>query len=382
MTPMSPRWRSSRVLAALIISGSLLASSVATSLGAVANLGFGGGWDTTNSDVTGATPDTVSPGKIAGFYLWAQNKDTANLSTFFLGATTDATPIGAFWSHSPSGPWTACDTSQVLLCTFGPLNSGGKVFVEAAFRVQASTAHTNCLTDPNRKTEPAIKDGVDPTGASWACVDFQWYSGSGYVPGKNRSRGDAYHWFDAVNTDTGVDSAAQFPFCDLSAAVPNCDSGLLSLTDTQNLTKGNPQWTSVLVPNANGLYNSGHGTTGIGVADNVSFDCNAVTGLSECSTTFLSQFSSVDVNSGLEFPDSWVKVDIGVYGVAASKIHNVFHFYQDGNGDWQVETLSKCSDANGPATTSSAACFWVVSLKGNSSQVTIWTHHNGKFNMG
>lgn len=379
MTPMTARWRSTRALAALAISLALLAGSFGTTLGAVANVGFGGGWVTGNSDVTGATPIKVSPGKVAGFYLWAKNNDSANLSSFFLTATTAAPVVGAFWSHTPSGPWTACDTSNGLNCTFGAFNSGASLYVLAAFTAQSTASTTNCLTDPNRKTEPSIKAGFDPTSAAaHACVDFQWASNSGYVPGKNRSRGDAYHWFDAVNTNTGADDASQFPFCDLSA-LANCDPSLLTISDTQSLGRTNAQWTKVLAP---GGFDSVHGTTGIGVADNVNFPCATTTGLGACATSFLAQWSSVDVNSGQEFPGDWIVVDIGVYGVSASKINTVYHFYQDSLNAWQVETLGRCADANGPATTSSPACFWVVSLKGNSSQVTIWTHHNGKFNMG
>jgi hypothetical protein len=373
--PMFTRARSIRVLASLVIALSLLAGSLASTLAAVANVTYGGGTTVGESNVSGATPETVSPGNVAGFYLWAKNSDSANLSTFFLTATTTAAVRGAYWGRSADGPFTPCDTSKGLKCDFGPFNSGDEVFVVAAFTLGSpvSTSTTNCLTDPNRTKEPTIKAGMDPTGDSWVCVDFQWGSNSGFVPGKNQSRGDAYHWFDAVNTDTGQDSAAQFPF----------DSSLLTVSDTQALGKGNPQFTQVAAPA--GAVGSAFGTTGIGVADhNVSSPC-LVTSSIACSTNFLAEWSQVDVNSGKDFDvgTPWVVIDIGVYGVSASRISTVYHFYQiNDTGPWYLEQLAKCASETGPATTSSAACFWVKTLKGSSSQVTVWTHHNGKLNMG
>lgn len=382
--PMFTRGRSRRALAAIVIATALLASSLASTFAAVANVGVGGGWDTTKSNMTGvsgATPAKVSPGKVAGFYLSAQNNDSANLSSFFLTASTNATALGAFWSHSTTGPWTPCDVSNGLKCTFGAFNSGDAVYVEAAFTLSAgtSTSTTNCLTDPHRQQQPANSYGVDPhDAASWVCFDFQFGANSGYVPGKNNSRGDAYHWFDFVGTDTGQDSAAQFPFCDLSATPLACDSSLLAINDSKgNFGKNNPQWTQVLAPT--GAFNSGHASTAIGVADNVGSPCTGLPGdPAECSITFLGQWSQVDVNNGGDFSPAFIQVDIGVYGVGVNKIANVYHFYQLA-GVWHVETLGKCAASSGPGPT---ACFWAASLGGNASQVTIWTHFNGKLNIG
>jgi len=388
---MFTRARFLRTFAALLVAMTLIASSLATTFGAVANVGVGGGWDTSLSNangVSGATPTKVTPGKVAGFYLFTKNNDTANLSSFFLTATTAATPKGAFWGHTPNGPWTACDISKGLSCNFGAFNSGAAVYIVAAFTLpsSASTSRTNCLTDPNRTTQPPIAYGKNPTGASWVCVDFQFGSNSGYVPGKNNSRGDAYHWFDAVGTDTGQDDAATFPFCNLASSAA-CDSGLLTINDSKaNFGRTNAQWTQVQAPNVAGTFNSAHATTAIGVADNVAFDCAAATGLAECTSANLAQWSEVDVNSGQEFADGtpWVVINIGVYGLSANKISTVFHFYQDSANVWHVESIdTRCADSSGPASLFNAdQCFWVTSLKGNSSQVTVWTHHNGKLNIG
>jgi hypothetical protein len=387
---MVTRGRTLRAVAAIVIATALLASSFASTLAAVANVGIGGGWDThffNTTGVSGATPTKVSPEKVAGFYLSAKNNDSANLSSFFLTATTKATPLGAFWSHSTTGPWTACDVSSGLKCTFGAFNSGDSVYIEAAFTLPAgtSTSTTNCLTDPGRKTQPANSYGVNPhDAASWVCFDFQFGANSGFVTGKNNSRGDAYHWFDFVGTDTGQDSAAQFPFCDLSAQPVDCNPALLSLNDTKtNFGKNNPQWTQVTAPT--GAFNSLHASTAIGVADNVGSPCTGLsTDPTQCSIAFLGQWSKVDVNDGGNFSPDFIQIDIGVYGVGVNKISSVYHFYTDPDtGDLTVEVLGKCGTSAGPsADNPPVSCFWATSLGGNASQVTVWTHFNGKLNIG
>lgn len=387
---MFTRGRSLRVTAALLTATALLATSFATSLGAVAKVAVGGGnisADLLTRDTgTGATPTTVSPDNVVGFYLWAANDDNANLSTFSLTASTDATPYGAYWKHPSDTSWTSCDVdiTKPLKCTFGAFNAGTGIQVVAAFRLPKtpSTKKTYCLDDgdPNT-TPPANAYGVNPTGASWVCVDFQFGSDSGYVPGKNKSRGDAFHWFDAVNTDTGADQAAQFPFCNL-APDATCPSSLLTISDSQTFSKTNPQWTQLQAPPL-GAFNSEHGSTGLHVADNVTFDCAAATGLTKCSSANLGQWSQADVNSGEDFSPAYIKLDIGVSGISASRITAVYHFYLL-DGTWLVEVIdTPCPDANGPGTASdNAPCLWVTSLKGSSSQVTIWTHFNGKFRLG
>lgn len=374
-TPMLTRGRTLRAIAAMFIAVALLASSLATTFGALADIQIGGG-DTVGVHDSGATPTQVAPGNVAGFYVWLHNNDAANLSTFFLNAAvTDATPVGAYWTHDlANGPWNTCEVSPALKCSFGAFNSGTDIFVVAGFTVPASSTK-NCL--PAGSSSGIAADAA----RAHVCVDFQFGSDSGYVVerGKNKSRGDAYHWYDVVYTDTTGDQSAQFPFCDPNAEA--CDTGLLTVSDSQTLGKNNLQWTKVKAPD--GAFGSPHGTTGIAVADNFTFDCPASSGV--CATKFLGQWSNVDVNSGQDFADGteWVQIDIGVYGVAANKISVVYHLYQIGT-TWYVETIDTlCEDAGGPASNFDVdQCFWVQSLKGSSSQVTIWTHHNGKLNIG
>lgn len=380
---MFTRGRSLRVATALVIATTLLASSLATTFGAVANVAVGGG--NISSDLltresgTGATPTKVSPDNVAGFYLYAVNDDSANLSTFFLTATTTATPYGAYWKHASDTSWTACDISNGLKCTFGAFNSNTGIQVVAAFRLPktTSTAATNCFPG----TATATSHGIAADASrGHVCVDFQFASNSGYVVGKNKSRGDAYHWYDVVYTDTGADQAAQFPFCDLSASTCASSNSLLAINDLKtNFGKNNPQWTQVVAPAA--ALNSPHASTGLNVADGTDtagFVCP--TGFStECANAILGQWSQVDVNSGGTF-SAFIQIDIGVYGVGANKISTVYHFYKVGT-DWNVEVIdTKCSTSSGP--TGSSPCFWVTSLAGNSSQVSIWTHFNGNFRLG
>jgi hypothetical protein len=380
---MFTRGRSLRAVVAMLIATALLASSFASTFGAIADIQIGGG-DTVGHHGTGATPEKVSPDNVAGFYVWLHNNDAANLSTFFLNAAvTDATPVGAYWTHDlVNGPFTSCDTSPALKCTFGAFNSNTDIFVVAAFTVPASSTE-NCL--PTGSSSGIAAD----TTRNHVCVDFQFGSDSGYVvdKGKNKSRGDAYHWYDVVYTDTGANEAAQFPFCDPNDS--SCDTGLLTVSDTDTLGKTNLQWTKVVAPE--GALGSHFGSTGIAVADMVEFACP--TTLAECSTSFLGEWSSVDVNSGQDFADgtAWVQVDIGVYGVSANKISAIYHFYQvDDTGPWYVEVIdTPCADSSGPTDSlgdpsllNEDRCFWVSSLKGSSSQVTIWTHHNGKLGIG
>lgn len=391
--PMFTRGRSRRAIAAIVIATALLASSFASTYAAIANIQIGGG-DQVGHIGTGATPEQVSPGNVAGFFVWLHNADAANLSSFFLNtAATTATPVGAYWSHGlngvSDGNWTTCNTTSGLKCSFGPFNSGTDIFLVAGFTLPTteSASMTNCL--PTGSTAGVAADG----NRSHVCVDFQFGSDSGFVvdKGKNKSRGDAYHWYDVVYTDTGANSAAQFPFCDPHDA--SCDLSLLSVTDSQTLGKNNPQWTQVHAPE--GALGSAFGTTGIGVADGdkVSFTCPTTTTPNVCGTSFLGEFSSVDVNDGQDFADGdpWVQVDIGVYGVSANKISTIYHFYQiNDTGPWYVEVIdTPCADSSGPTDSlgdpsflNADRCFWVSSLKGSSSQVTIWTHHNGKFGIG
>ena len=175
-------------------------------MAAVANVNVGGGIVIGNTVTRATTPLQVSPGNVVGFYLWAKNNDAAGLSSFFLTASTNLTFKGAFWKHPGDATTTSCGSdANGLKCDFGALNSQGEILVLAAFTVPspASSSEANCKPGD----APASSGFTHGSEATWVCVDFQFASSSGYVldKGKNKSRGDAYHWYDSVATNVTSD---------------------------------------------------------------------------------------------------------------------------------------------------------------------------------
>jgi len=361
-----------RIAQAVLISALLVVGTSTTALAANADVRVGGGIapGTYNRSVT---PPFVSTGKVAGFYLWAQNADTANLSTFFLTAQTDATLVGAYWWVPSADPsvtpdYNPCGTMNGALdCEFGTFGSGATVQVLAAYTMTKSST-ANC--GPSGSYTPG-------QGVAAQCVHFQWGSHSGFVPDKknhgNNSRGDAFDFYDYASFISSADEAAGFPFCN-KGVLGACDSSsLLSIAD-QATSRTNLQSTKVTAPRQ--ALNSSYSTSALHVADNVAFDCAGLTGLSECSLADIGQWSQIDVNSGQEFPDSWVEIEVGIYGTNANQISVVYHFWLDASNVWQVETLSACSSVSDPAPGGATACF-VASGHGQQATVIFWTHHNG-----
>lgn len=379
---MSTRRRPLRLVATLILAASLAAATFASpALGALANIDIGGG-TVVDSHLRAATPPQVSPGNVAGFYLWIRNEDSAKLNTFFMKAVTTATPLGAYWSREGEEGLHSCSTTDGLQCTFGALESGDVLRITAAFTMPSGTSQNtvNC--------KPSTGAGFGPTTeASWRCVDFQFASGSGFVPGKNKSRGDLYHWYDFAATDTGADRGAQFPFCDLSATEPDCDADLLTVFNTTGATRNNVQSTKVTAPDTidDDVFNSAYGTTGLAVADNFPFSCADANSLPSCTTHetsgangFVGQWSQVDVNSEQTFDGEFIRIDISMYGVNPNSIDGVVHLWQDAGGVWHERTISdECPSADGPAEGQTTECFW-VSGSGQVANVSIWTFNNGR----
>jgi hypothetical protein len=349
----------------------------ASTLAALANVNSSGG-TVPGTTARAATPAQVSPGNVAGFYLWVRNDDTANLNTFSLTAKSNATPLGAYWKRPADTGYTNCTTSGDLKCNFGTLNSGDVLLIVAAFVVPGtpSTSNANC--------KPSGGNGFGPTTeASWVCADFQFNSGSGNVPGKNKSRGDAYHFYDYAATDVGIDAGAGFPFC--NKATPNvaCDAGLLTVFNAGHASRTDIQTTKLTAPD--GAFNSLHGTTGLAVRDNFAFACPAISGTATCASHegtgaggFLGQWSDVDVNSEQSFGTDFIRIDLQMYGVNANSVDGVIHLWSDGTL-WHEEVIgTKCPGSSGPATGQTTPCFW-ASGSGNVADVSIWTHNNGNF---
>jgi hypothetical protein len=380
---MSIRRRQFRQVATLTLAVSLIAASFAsTTVAATANIGVGGGIVIDNTDTSGATPLQVSPGKTAGFYLWIHNNDSANLSTFFMDAVTDSTPVGAYWWRNDETTTHTCLTTNGLHCDFGALVSGDVIRIVAAFTAVTSTK--NCLPD----TLPPNSDGVAPGDGAHACVDFQFGSQSGFVPNKkkgNNSRGDAYHWYDVVATNPTTDQGATFPFCDPASI--SCSDAFLSVFNTTGASRNNVQSTKVTAPNIEEVFNSAYGTTGLAVADNLGADitCEDFGNLASClqhetsgASGFLGQWSAVDVNSEENFGDAFIRVDISMYGVNPTSIDGVEHVWQDALGVWHDDQITaKCPSSAGPADGQTTECFW-ASGSGNVANVSVWLHNNGK----
>jgi hypothetical protein len=356
-----------------------------TAVAATANIDIGGGSVVDIHTERAATPHQVSPGKVAGFYLWIQNDDPANLSTFFMKAFTASTPVGAYWSRNDETTKHGCTTTDGLVCTFGAFNAGDVIKITAAFTTNSSTL--NCLPDPL----PVNSNGFGPTDeASYACVDFQFGSDSGFVVGKkkgNNSRGDAYHWYDFAATDTLADEAAQFPFCDLSVnTIATCAPGPLTIFNSEGANRNNVQSTQLKAPR--GAFDSAHNTTGLGVADNFVFVCptgvndvvpNCATHQGSGAGAFVGQWSQIDVNSEQPFGDEFIEVKLTMYGVNPSSIDGVEHLYQDAAGAWHEAAPigTPCPTSGGPAVGQTTECFW-ASGTGNVTTVLVWMHDNGR----
>jgi hypothetical protein len=358
----------------------------AATLGATANVQIGGGL-TVDTKARAATPTQVSPNNVAGFYLWVKNEDASNLSTFFMNAMSAATPVGAYFSKNGAINTNCPIVAGKLGCSFGTLNSGDVLKIVAAFKIDAAPGTANCkpVTDPPTAPPDPDQGFFANQSLSPVCVDFRFTSNSGNVPGKNKSRGDDYHWYDWVATNVTSDDGAGFPFCN-QALLPGtpCDANLLTVLNKGKATRTDVQTTKVKAPLGafNSDVNNLFGETGIAVHDNFPFSCPS--SLSQCTAhegsganSFVGQWSQVDVNSEQTFTD-YIRIDIEMYGVNANAIGGVVHIWFDGT-NWQERDITlPCPTADGPATGQTAECFW-ASGSGNVADVSIWAHNNGNF---
>lgn len=358
----------------------------ASTLAAVANVQIGGGI-VPGVFARAATPTQVSPGNVAGFYLWVRNEDAANLASFFMNAASNATPLGAYFTKN-GGTKTNCPIAGGKLgCDFGAFNSGDVLLIAAGFRIPANAP----ASDPNCKTATGAGFGPDP-GVASVCVDFKFGSNSGFVPDKkngNMSRGDEYHWYDFVTTNVTLDNGAGFPFCNLALfpTTVGCDSGLLSVFNAGHASRNDLQTTKVTAPAS--AFNSLHGSTGIAVRDNNSaFSCASAASLPATATcashegsgasAFVGQWSQVDVNSEQPFAGEFIRIDLEMYGVNANSIDGVIHLWFNGTA-WQEDTIGdKCPTAAGPDASQPGQCFW-ASGSGQTTLVSIWTTNNGNY---
>jgi hypothetical protein len=383
---MSSSRRPLRRTFTFVVSISLVIGAlVSPALGAQADVHIGGGI-TPDVSARAATPVQVKPGAVASFFLWVRNHDSAKLPTFFMGAATSATPVGAYWSNSATGgPYTDCPiTNGRIVCTFGELTSGEDLFVVAAVKADALSS-ANCL-----EAAPAGSPGFGPGDTtSYTCVDFRFSSNQGNVMSDKpkKSRGDDYHWYDFVATDGGDDRAGQYPFC--NKALPNdpCNTSLLTVFNTASASRQNVQATKVVAPEA--AFNSNYASTGIAVADNFAFSCppgivKEHSGDADCSShqgttgsnKFEGQWSDVSVNSEQTFGSAFVHITITMNGVNPNSIDGLVHIWQIGETWFQRDVTTRCPTAAGPTDTNE--CFWAAG-SGQNTIVDVWALNNGKW---
>ncbi len=263
-----------------------------------------------------------------------------------------------------------------------------EILVLAAFTVPtpASISDTNCLPD-NAPANSGFDHGSE---ASWVCINFQFAATSGFVveKGKNRSRGDAYHWWDSVATDVTSDEGAGFPFCDSNISVCDSSNATLQVQNAGSATASDVQTTHLTAPPAafntafgpSGLF----GKSGLAVADNFFFLCPS--GLPTCAdhqangqNGFVGQWSQVDANSEQDFGTAFIRIDLSLFGIKPQDVDGVMHVWQDALGVWQERPITElCPSADGPATGQTSECFWASGV-GNVTTVSIWAHNNGNY---
>lgn len=375
--------------ASLLLSMTAVSVAVpASTMAAIANVDIGGG-TVVDEHPRAATPTQVSPGNVAGFYLWVRNEDAANLASFFLNAASNADPVGAYFSKNGGTPTNCPIAGGKLGCDFGAFNSGDVLKIAAGFRIPTSSP----ASDPYCKPDSAPADPIagyrkDASIAS-VCVDFKFGSNSGFVPDKkngNMSRGDEYHWYDFVTTNVSVDNGAGFPFCNLVLfpTTVGCDTGLLSVFNAGHASRNDLQTTKVTAPAS--AFNSSHGSTGLAVRDNnPAFDCSDAPGVPSCAShegtgadAFVGQWSQVDVNSEQPFTGELIRIDLEMYGVNTNSIDGVIHLWYDGT-IWHEDIIDdQCPTAAGPDASQPGPCFW-ASGSGQTTLVSIWATNNGNY---
>lgn len=352
-----PKRRSRGLVAGLVTTAVLALSVLGGSTALAANpkwvVGFGTDSAADPQPLTGASQSQVSAGKEIGFFEWLKNNDTANISQLYLDATTSpaATVVGAKWHiNNASGSTVSsgtCPAVTPLHCTFGALNAGNTVYVEAAFTVGANVA-----------------DGKTQS------VTFL-FNTTGTPGGKNNSHGDSKSITDSVTVAKNGDTDGDYNF----------NGSALNLADSQDVSPRNPQATSVSL--------AAMGVGGV-VSDNASlttpcndtltagfpsfFSCDLLTSLT----------STIEVGHGQEFnnpngdgtPGIQVKV---LFKKAPSQLGGstpfVYHYWSDASGE-HAELITATCTMDGGFPTNTGPCLIV----GN-NLVTVWLIHNGNMRM-
>ena len=282
--------------------------------GAVAKTPSGWGIAITN------LPATVKAGNVAGYDVTISNIGPSNVNAVTFTIVPTDTP-NATPAYFPGLSGYQCTTTGQVVCDLGTMAAGTVIHFQVAYNVPTTSSGT-----------------FD--------VSFQLKSGSGYVPGNNQSRGDAY-----ANVAKTSLSASQ-----------NFDGGFtIGATTFQtggSLGRNNKQTTQLDTTDLN---------IPVTVTDGIdSFACNA------CTTNVVGEWSVLDVNSGNSGP---IKVTIMVWGgsvpgsVSASSLYLIH-----ANPDGTFNIVNQQCDS----THSNADCLAGVPVKvGNNYKIVAWLAHNG-----
>lgn len=274
------------------------------------------GWSVTAT----ALPATVKAGNVAGYSFTIRNDGPSNVNavtfTIVPADTPNATP--AYFSELT--PAYSCTGTGQLVCDLGTMAAGTVITGTVAYTVPTTSSGT-----------------FD--------VSFQLKSGSGYVPGDNQSRGDAY----AKVFKTSISASQNFD--------GGFTIGATTFQTTGSLGRNNKQTTQLDTTTLN---------VPVTVTDGVSdFPCNLCSNL-------VGEWSVLDVNNGNSGP---IKVTIMVWGgsvpggVSAS---DLYLLHADGSGGYNV--VDQLCDS----THSNADCLDGVPTKvGNNYKIVAWLTRNG-----
>lgn len=282
--------RTLRFVSVLTITAALTFSVFAsTALAALPNVIVGGGTSSAciTGTTSGATPTAVSPGKVAGFKIWAKNCDSSTLSKFFLTAPGSNAYAATWFNDGNPNAMSSCDTTGgVLKCTFGQVAPGQTIYVTV---------------------------GITTTSGPTESVGFEW-STSGFVLGKNKSHGDRFEWMDQVSLNGSADFAGQFAFDSTLALITNGSAGI-----------NNKQQTAV---DASGIVSQlGQGIP-LTVQDGDSTSNFCLTPAT-CPTTFFGEWSTVNVDNGTTFGTAF-KLTISIYkGPSPNQVNGIYHTWTD-----------------------------------------------------
>jgi hypothetical protein len=286
-----------------------------------------------------ALPDTVTPGKPAGYAVKIHNNGPSNISKLYL-FTLAGTESVVFTAPSQG----TCNASGRLSCALGALRAGKDATVVVAFA-----------------TSPAQTGNLD--------VTFEWDStglGSG---SSDNSHGDALKLSASTKFSAdGTNFAGGFVV----------SAGDKTVQNSQTIASGNRQSTKVVVNDTfiPASVQDGPGFTPPDLqtcVDTATFHCSKLFG----------EWSVVNVNNDANFPayfKIFVRIDWTVPGdhdhdaddTPRLAYHQYFDLASDG---WKQEIVSaSCSTAAIP-------CLTVTKFTGY-YEIEIHTFHNGNFRLG